>query len=320
MQYPLSHNHPAEKRRRGERNMFYTASPTEVGYTAATDQQFVDPTTWWQPASTPEHPNAVFTGTVIPQYIPITKPPNDLAFGHVKYSASVPLDTRSFNRRHTVHVPQIIERSYGPQYDIDLAASFPTYMLADQSYPSNFESGLMSPPSTTPSSRPSIASLNSYSPTAPNICINQNNYNTQGFPMSTSEFPAGKYPYSPAISDISPTQSQLTQPPQIHQLEGPYDPESERIDKPLAETTFCYAEGCDSKFTGEYQKGNLKRHLKSNHPELLVKNGESPGDPEKLRCSCCPQLFKRSDARKKHEYRTHKVGPEPLRKPRYAPL
>ncbi|KAL5458473.1 hypothetical protein PMIN07_006195 [Paraphaeosphaeria minitans] len=295
--------------------MSYTANPAEVEYRAATNQQFIDPSPWWQPAFAHEQPTTVFTATATQR--------------HVGYLPPGPYETKPLNRRHTVDISRASGHGYAPQYSIGLAAGFPPFTSIHQYYPSNFESGLTSPPS---SSRPSFSSSsNSYSPTAPNRHINHNDLKTQGSPISVSAFPTGTCPFSPAVSAQSPTQSQLTQPPQIQQLDEiyPYVPQSEPICDPYvpgydpesmvntappAETTFCLVPGCKSKFTGEYQKGNLKRHLKSNHPELL----ESPADLEKLKCSLCPQSFKRSDARKKHELRTHGIGPVPLKKHRYA--
>lgn len=55
---------------------------------------------------------------------------------------------------------------------------------------------------------------------------------------------------------------------------------------------------CSASFTGQYRKSNLRRHLKACLAEdSTPKHGTT--------CKFCLRLFKRSDARKKHEWRIH---------------
>ncbi|KAL5393523.1 hypothetical protein DPSP01_000338 [Paraphaeosphaeria sporulosa] len=327
MRYIIFPNHPTHGPQLAEGDMAYTSNQSEGEYAASIDQRFGNGNGWWPPILTTQQSDTGFTATVTPQYSPNTTSCDNLVFQNVGFPSPNPCNVRSFHpdfpRRHTLSGPEPIGYGYGIHHEIYAPESVPAFTLANydvfnhQFSPPNFESGLMSPSVTTPSSRPSITSLKSHSSTASHSQVNQKFFNTQCSPIPGPSFLGGPYPYSPTFSDQSPTQSQVTQPPKISQPEELYERESRPSPLP-EETTFCLVPGCGSRFTGEYQKGNLKRHHKSNHPELLVQNGESPGDPKKLKCSVCSHIFKRSDARKKHEYRTHHLGPKPPRKIRYT--
>ncbi|KAF2691260.1 hypothetical protein K458DRAFT_382828 [Lentithecium fluviatile CBS 122367] len=51
---------------------------------------------------------------------------------------------------------------------------------------------------------------------------------------------------------------------------------------------------CEIKFTGEYQRGNLKRHMKRFHGVITF-----------YKCRTCTKRYLRDDARKKHEWKKH---------------
>ncbi|KAF2464176.1 uncharacterized protein BDR25DRAFT_346849 [Lindgomyces ingoldianus] len=58
---------------------------------------------------------------------------------------------------------------------------------------------------------------------------------------------------------------------------------------------------CDKVFTGYYQRGNLSRHINTNHPDVS-------GLSTKLKCRVCPREYMRADARKKHEWMMHQYS------------
>ena len=72
--------------------------------------------------------------------------------------------------------------------------------------------------------------------------------------------------------------------------------------EPMTErpSTRAWCQTCGQTFKGYYQKANLKRHMKSIHS----RGGEISDDRV---CRCCGLKFRRSDARKKHEWRTHQL-------------
>jgi hypothetical protein len=51
---------------------------------------------------------------------------------------------------------------------------------------------------------------------------------------------------------------------------------------------------CKVEFNGEYQKGNLARHIRRFHSAFTLH-----------RCRSCPKVYKRDDARRKHEWKKH---------------
>ncbi|KAF1851309.1 uncharacterized protein K460DRAFT_401333 [Cucurbitaria berberidis CBS 394.84] len=57
-------------------------------------------------------------------------------------------------------------------------------------------------------------------------------------------------------------------------------------------------EQCHRIFTGQYRAGNCSRHVRQQHPELLR---------EQPQCICrvCKKVYKRQDARRKHEWQRH---------------
>ncbi|KAF2688353.1 hypothetical protein K458DRAFT_400558 [Lentithecium fluviatile CBS 122367] len=57
---------------------------------------------------------------------------------------------------------------------------------------------------------------------------------------------------------------------------------------------------CSTKFKGTYQRGNLKRHMRLAHSRALRSNSF-------LECRSCPISYKRADARRKHEWKMHKI-------------
>jgi hypothetical protein len=302
------------------------ATPSAVGYTSATEEPFEFPNVWYQPALATQQSDPVFAAATSPQYVPVARPFNDVTYDHGGGYPSFGLyDVGSLHpgllRRHTVHESHpmmAIGYGYCAQYETELAASFPHIMPAPHDLPTSFENGLMSPrQTTTSSSRTSITSLHTgpppYSPIASGTYQNLTNFNTESPPISASSLLPVPYPYSPTTSDGSPTQKQITMPLQGEQpnKHGP---------DPIPDPIPCNALGCKAKFTGDYQKGNLKRHVKSCHPELVAQNGEIQRDLSKLKCSRCSFVFKRSDARKKHEYRAHRVGPRPSNKYRPTAL
>ncbi|KAF1829205.1 hypothetical protein BDW02DRAFT_178976 [Decorospora gaudefroyi] len=59
---------------------------------------------------------------------------------------------------------------------------------------------------------------------------------------------------------------------------------------------FCSEPGCDKFFTGEYRKGNLRRHIMHYHGHTGRYNCESQG---------CAISFKRNDARLRHYRKCH---------------
>jgi hypothetical protein len=59
--------------------------------------------------------------------------------------------------------------------------------------------------------------------------------------------------------------------------------------------SICYIE-----FNGRYQRGNLKRHLKQNHRQEAGTIDESDRT-----CRICARVYKRPDARRKHEWKKH---------------
>lgn len=58
---------------------------------------------------------------------------------------------------------------------------------------------------------------------------------------------------------------------------------------------------CDAEFKGTYQKGNKRRHIKNIHTP-------DAGDGEEgKKCRACEKIYKRPDARKKHEWKKHRI-------------
>ncbi|KAF2682629.1 hypothetical protein K458DRAFT_52789 [Lentithecium fluviatile CBS 122367] len=53
---------------------------------------------------------------------------------------------------------------------------------------------------------------------------------------------------------------------------------------------------CKMKFTGQYQKGNLTRHVRTFHVTTTAYN-----------CRTCPKTYLRDDARRKHEWKKHRA-------------
>ncbi|KAF1950467.1 hypothetical protein CC80DRAFT_227461 [Byssothecium circinans] len=69
-----------------------------------------------------------------------------------------------------------------------------------------------------------------------------------------------------------------------------------------AATLECVIAGCDAKFSGEYRKGNLARHIRLRHA----------ADGRIYPCAGCTKKFNRQDARLKHYRRRHPhLGPGP---------
>lgn len=64
---------------------------------------------------------------------------------------------------------------------------------------------------------------------------------------------------------------------------------------------------CEAEFTGDYQKGNLKRHEKSRHSEEILKLRKTSDNRINFQCSVCYVGFKRVDSRREHEWRTHSL-------------
>jgi hypothetical protein len=62
----------------------------------------------------------------------------------------------------------------------------------------------------------------------------------------------------------------------------------------------CVNDNCDSTFTGEHRKGNLKRHIRICH-------GHGHGDPEYFKCEVekCGRKFRRKDALLQHQRMSH---------------
>jgi hypothetical protein len=314
MQYIPSHDGPAYQPQHAEGSMPYTATLSEAGYPFTNDETLECANRWFQLALPTQQSDAVFAVSTSPQCIPVARPFNDVTYDNIGYPAPDPYDVGSLQpgllRRHTVHAPHSLiatGHGYGTQHETGFAASFPQYEPSHRELPPSFENGLMSPQqTTTSSSRTSITSLDtgppSYSPIALSTYQALTNFDPQSSPMSTSSLLGFSYPHSPSISDGSPTIPLAVEQPSINEPD------------PTPESIPCQVLGCKAKFTGDYQKGNLKRHVKSCHSELLAPNGEIQRDLSKLKCSRCSFVFKRSDARKKHEYRAHRVGLEPPKK------
>jgi hypothetical protein len=58
-------------------------------------------------------------------------------------------------------------------------------------------------------------------------------------------------------------------------------------------------EYCDETFKGLYQKGNRNRHIKYHHT--------SATDKANMTCRTCHNVYKREDARRKHEWKQHRM-------------
>ncbi|CAO2650606.1 Nn.00g018980.m01.CDS01 [Neocucurbitaria sp. VM-36] len=56
---------------------------------------------------------------------------------------------------------------------------------------------------------------------------------------------------------------------------------------------------CGTKFTGSYRKGNLKRHVRERHSLFESLVGKA--------CRICKQGFNRADAKRKHEWKKHRL-------------
>ncbi|KAF1975111.1 hypothetical protein BU23DRAFT_635241 [Bimuria novae-zelandiae CBS 107.79] len=107
----------------------------------------------------------------------------------------------------------------------------------------------------------------------------------------------------PQIQDLR--QAQEAKP--ISNIHGPRLPQKDKPEYPVE----CPI--CKKKFTGWHQRGNQKRHMKSVHPETVAGAGTGT-TARKLTCKHCLGLFKRSDARKKHEWRKlHDEAAEPTK-------
>lgn len=63
-------------------------------------------------------------------------------------------------------------------------------------------------------------------------------------------------------------------------------------------TVLC--EHCGIEFKGKYGNGNLKRHLRERHSLL--------GTMKSKACRCCGQTYNRSDARRRHEWKKHRLS------------
>ena len=69
---------------------------------------------------------------------------------------------------------------------------------------------------------------------------------------------------------------------------------------------------CGKEFTGPYQNGNLRRHLRQIHPLALAMT-----EPSDITCRECKKVYRRGDARRKHEWKKHRIEdakPEKRRK------
>lgn len=325
----------------------YRPPRPQSGYSATTDPQIVYPDEFWQIAVTNEQARPLFVNAAPPEHSSSTRSFNETSLGILGCQAYCPSDTRRSHhglpRRAThplipqySHVPQMTGYKYfapsTSENSTVLASYFPEHAFS----PLDFPDGIASPPATT-SGSPTDASLlygdtDLYSPTDtdgfpdqshfnaqeslpppssnnPITCwfnptmlgasVGQNEFittNTQGSTTPVASIYSAAYPspYSPTNSDGSATQPGS-------EIQGSRLPQVEKPSSPLE----CIH--CGTKFNGYYQKGNLKRHIKSRHPELMFDHGESPGDLDKLKCGQCSRPFKRSDARKKHEWRTHGI-------------
>jgi hypothetical protein len=56
---------------------------------------------------------------------------------------------------------------------------------------------------------------------------------------------------------------------------------------------------CEKEFTGRYGKGNLARHVRTEHPLSISLHGQE--------CRVCKQGYTRADARRKHEWKKHRM-------------
>jgi hypothetical protein len=115
-------------------------------------------------------------------------------------------------------------------------------------------------------------------------------------------------PLRPAVAAID----------QVHVGEQPVPPSTTmKGQKPKRGTVFrplpCSI--CHREFNGLYQNGNLKRHFKQMHSLTAGETDEM----EKI-CQQCGKLYKRADARRKHEWKKHRIEearPEKRRKEKH---
>jgi len=79
-----------------------------------------------------------------------------------------------------------------------------------------------------------------------------------------------------------------------------------QLGTPVLEPIEC--DVCGQVFKGVYQRGNLRRHKRSQHP--------SPEEILSLTCNLCNKEYKRNDALKKHQRKIHAIGGRPKRRVR----
>jgi hypothetical protein len=132
----------------------------------------------------------------------------------------------------------------------------------------------------------------SYNPDTPTMHMNNDNtesiesFNKTLLPNEEMSTPLRLIDYKTTHSPDAPTLEESRTKPQGSVIELVV----ESILAPLA----CIH--CNIKFNGEYQKGNLKRHIKRFHGATVL-----------YKCRTCSASYYRDDARRKHEWKKHKA-------------
>ena len=223
---------------------------------------------------------------------------DQLSLGHAGYD---PLSYEPDNRRrHTdsdiFNSTHMSFQDYGLQDTHQYAASFsptPTqlHMFPEtQSLPDNLSPSPISPVLNWASD--------------PNTSFFSHNNNDLALMTTMPDFAQN----APSFSPSDETQySQGT--PDSSQSSSSNSPVSPATRNPMVEkpANALRCDYCQKTFIGYYQRGNLRRHFKSCHSNAAI-------TADRI-CRVCENPFKRSDARKKHEWRKHKLlSAEPTKK------
>ncbi|KAJ4296592.1 hypothetical protein N0V90_006639 [Kalmusia sp. IMI 367209] len=247
--------------------MSYPPTPPDVEYSVTAEH-----IPWWSLNPATQQSDQQFTDEAS-QYNQNTALYNDIAPESLIHSGFGQFDTAHLElipRRNTYPLypvpPQLshesspLEYSQHSQLEFSYHEDFMQLPFEQQSLHTEFNHGYMSPPTTTTGS-PTI-----------------------GFPVFST--------------DVQPCKPETTNEFHLNERveSSIYIPRSPQVEVPENPLTCSL---CFANFNGYYQKGNLKRHIKSCHPEYLLRAGEALPDKKKLQCMVCAMTFKRSDARKK---------------------
>lgn len=158
-----------------------------------------------------------------------------------------------------------------------------------------------------------------YGPNTFTISFHHNGNQSNSFDSTLLPYSPGAAPYLPALehaaSPMDQDQTEIIPETPPTKKKSKKAKISSLIDKcvPFYSPLPCGI--CKKEFNGPYQKGNLQRHFRQEHslPEAMIIH----------RCRGCVRTYRRADARRKHEWKKHRIldaKPEKRRKEKTAPI